>query len=184
MQRHTVVGQLLAEPGDILGVAREAVERFAHHDIHSAVLHIGQELLEACSFPAIARLFGFEIGRDRPATKIVDQLHARRSLIYARRCRLHRSGMATVDRDARGSLVGHWPIVSSSWQRRCAMVGECRGGQNGGGPPLPVGRAAGQAAPRQEHFPRQGTPASHRLMMCLDSTCRLPAPRRHRRRGT
>ncbi|KQN89946.1 hypothetical protein ASE95_14500 [Sphingomonas sp. Leaf231] len=45
VERDTVVHQLLAQERDVLRVARQAIERFAHHHVDSARLDVAQQPL-------------------------------------------------------------------------------------------------------------------------------------------
>jgi hypothetical protein len=68
VQIDIVIAQLLAEPGDILSVSGQAVERFADHHIGSTVLNQAQQLLEAWPVALIAgHLRVKECGYHRPA---------------------------------------------------------------------------------------------------------------------
>lgn len=54
VQLDPVIGELLAQPGDVLGVAGKAVERLADDDVDLAVLDRAQQLLQARPVAAIA----------------------------------------------------------------------------------------------------------------------------------
>nr|WP_244501682.1 hypothetical protein [Sphingomonas gellani] len=55
VQLDAVVGELLAQPCDILGIAREPVERLAYDDVDLPCFHRAQQLPQAGAVTAIAR---------------------------------------------------------------------------------------------------------------------------------
>lgn len=81
MQLYTVVHELLAQEGNVLGVTRQTVECFAHHDIHRSGIHVSQQLLQSGTIAAVSGLLGVKVGRNHRPAEIVDQLHARGGLV-------------------------------------------------------------------------------------------------------
>ncbi|MCK8458693.1 hypothetical protein O6U13_18710 [Sphingomonas faeni] len=132
VQLHTVVGQLLAEPRDILRIARKPVERFADDQVDCSRLDVRQQFPQAGPITAIAGLLGVVIGRHHRAANIGDKLHARFCLINTRRSRLHRGRVAPVEDDAGGRAHQHGggaPCVRSTLSSGCVgIIGCLRGG--------------------------------------------------------
>ena len=78
-----MIGQLLPQPGHVLSITRQAVERLAHHHVRFAILDQAQQLFEAGAIALVARHFRIMEGRDHCAIEIIDQLHAGRRLVLA-----------------------------------------------------------------------------------------------------
>lgn len=100
VQLDAVIGELLAQPGDILGVAGKAVERLADDDVDLAALDRAQQLLETRPVVTVARQLRIEPGVHHLAAQVRDQRPARGDLVGARRTRLQRRRMATIRGDA------------------------------------------------------------------------------------
>ncbi|MES3085141.1 hypothetical protein O6X71_20360 [Sphingomonas faeni] len=133
VQLHTVVGQLFAEPRDILRIARKPVERFADDQVDCSRLDVRQQFPQARPITAIAGLFGVMIRRHHGAANIGDELHARFGLINTRCGRLHRGRVAPVEDDAGGRAHQHGrgaPSVRSILSGgRAGIIGCPRGGR-------------------------------------------------------
>lgn len=68
-----VIGELLAQPGDIFGVTGEAVERLADDDVDFAILDRAQQPPQAWSVPAVARQLRVEPCSDHGAAETSHQ---------------------------------------------------------------------------------------------------------------
>ncbi|KQM96346.1 hypothetical protein ASE77_18810 [Sphingomonas sp. Leaf226] len=79
-----MVGELLAQPGHVLGIARQPVERLAYNDVDLARFHRAQQLPEPGTVAPVPRQFRVKPRRYHGAAKIADQRRAGRDLISAR----------------------------------------------------------------------------------------------------
>jgi hypothetical protein len=83
VQANVVVAQLLAEERDVLGVSRQSIERLAHDHIDLARLDERKQPFQAWPNALVAGLLRIVEGRDNRTIEKIDELHARRSLVFA-----------------------------------------------------------------------------------------------------
>lgn len=73
--------QRLADLGDLLRIARQAIQRLAHDNVNSAIAHVIQQSARTPTIPAIAGDFWVKIGVHYLATEQLDKLLAGGSLV-------------------------------------------------------------------------------------------------------